>query len=157
MSESGWNLTSASNSNSEPASQPPTGSEAAQDLTRAQSPAAQASGELSFPPVNYGGWGQGHGAGREQIEDHDSLDQTEDDNDEGPEHDETSGEGANHHDEHHGEPVGSVGFTASRLLASLGPVVQGAGAAARQGLAMACRYPRSSLASGLSAAILGRW
>ena len=55
--------------NSESESLPRTGSEAAQDLTRGQSPAAQASGGSSFPPVNYGGWGQSQAAGRKQVED----------------------------------------------------------------------------------------
>ena len=82
------------------------------------------------------------------------LDQTEDDDDEGPEHDETGSEGADHHDDHDDKPAASDGSTASRLLARLGPVVQGAGSAARQGVAMARRYPRASMASGLSAAIL---
>src|SRR5208337_4143907 len=152
MSEPGWNPTSASESDSE--SLPRTGSEAAQDLTRGQSPAAQASGGSSFPPVNYGGWGQSQAAGRKQVEDDYSLDQTEDDDDEGPEHDETGGEGADHNDDHDDKPAASDGSTASRLLARLGPVVQGAGSAARQGVAMARRYPRASMASGLSAAIL---
>ena len=125
-----------------------------EDLTRGQSPAAQASGGSSFPPVNYGGWGQSQAAGRKQVEDDYSHDQTEDDDDEGPEHDETGGEGADHNDDHDDEPAASDGSTASRLLARLGPVVQGAGSAARQGVAMARRYPRASMASGLSAAIL---
>src|SRR5271157_2057555 len=128
MSEPGWNPTSASNSES----RPPTRPEAAQDLTLGHSPAAQASGGSSFPPVNYGGWGQSQAAGRKQVEDGYSLDQTEDDDDEGPEHDETGGEGADHHDDHDDEPAASDGSTASRLLARLGPVVQGAGSAARQ-------------------------
>ena len=65
------------------------------------------------------------------------------------------GEGADHDDDHDDEPAASGGSTASRLLARLGPVVQGTGAAAKQGVAMARRYPRASMASGLSVAILG--
>src|SRR5271157_4218102 len=153
MSEPGWNPTPTPASNSE--SRPPTESEAAQDMTLSQSPAAQASGGSSFPPVNYGGWGQGQSAGRKKIEDHDSLDQTKDDDDEGPEHDKSNDEVANHHDDHDDEPAASGSSTASRWLASLGSVVQGTGATAKQGVAMARRYPRASMASGLSAAILG--
>jgi nucleoid-associated protein YgaU len=144
MSEPGWNPTFKSESESPPG----TGSEAAQDLTRGQSPAAQASGGSSFPAVDYGAGGQGQASGRKQAGDDDDLDQAEDD-DNAPED-----EGADDDDDSDDEPGASGGSTATRLLARLGPVVQGAGSAARQGVALARRYPRVSMASGLSAAIL---
>ena len=94
---------------------------------------------MSFPTVNYSGGGQG----QEKIEDHESLGQTKDDDDDGPEHDKSNGEIANHHDDHDDETVTAGGSTASRLLVGLGPVVQGTVARAKQGVAMARRYPRA--------------
>jgi len=92
--------------------------------------------------------------GGKKLEEDDNLDQSENEDQEGSEHDETGAEGAYHDDVRGDEPAALGGSTASRLLARLGPIVQGAGAAAKQGIAMARRYPRASMASGLSMAIL---
>ena len=98
----------------------------------------------------YGGWKQSLAADQQNIK--------EDDDDE-PDQDEARDAEANHHADHEGagdeEPATAGGSKASRFMARVGPVVRGTGAAARQGVAMARRYPRVSMASGLSAAILG--
>jgi nucleoid-associated protein YgaU len=46
------------------------------------------------------------------------------------------------------------GNMAARILSGLAPVAKGAGSAAKQGVRLARGYPRASMASGLSAAIL---
>ena len=153
MSEPSWNPTHASNTES----RSPIGSEAPKDLTFSQGQVVQASEEPSFPPVIYGGWGdvQGQPVGRKKTEDDDTLDEGKNEGDEGPEHDETSTEAADRAEGRVDEPTASGGSTASRLLAKLGSIVQGAGSVAKQGVAMARRYPRASMASVLSVAILG--
>ncbi len=110
--------------------------------------------------MTYGGWKQTQAAGQQKTKDDDVVDQADDDdNDDEPEQDRARDVGANVHDDHVGaaddEPATSGGSTASRLMARVGPVVRGTRAAARQGVTMARRYPRVSMASGLSAAILG--
>jgi len=101
--------------------------------------------------VNYGGGGPG----QRKIEDHESLVPTEENDAEGPEHDESTGEVEDHHDDHDDEPAAAGGSRAGRLLDNLGTVVHGTVSAAKQGVALARSYPRASMASGLSAAILG--
>ena len=53
-----------------------------------------------------------------------------------------------------GEAEAAGKSMAARTLSGLGSVAQGAGSAAKQGVQLARRYPRASMASGLSAAIL---
>ncbi len=124
-------------------------------MTEEGNPGAQASGGLSFPPVNYGGWGQGHAAGRKKAEDNNSLDQSIGEDDEEPENNETSTQDIAQQDGEVDEPAESGGSKTSRFLERFGQVIMGAGAAAKQGVVMARRYPRVSMASGLSLAILG--
>ena len=50
--------------------------------------------------------------------------------------------------------TGDKGHLPARILAVLGPLARGGLSAAKQGVQVAVRYPRASLASGLSAVIL---
>ena len=65
----------------------------------------------------------------------------------------SSGPKRNGDDDGHEDEGASKSVTA-RMLSSLGLVAQGTGSAAKQGVQLARRYPRASMASGLSAAIL---
>ncbi len=155
MSEPGWNDESAFSFDSRSG----TGSEAGpgENLTPGKSPAAQDTEGTSFPPVNYAGWVEAQAASRKEPDTDDSGGGDEDNDAEGGDREEAIGE--NRHsregeEETDDKPTASGGFRLSWLVSTFRMVTWNTEPAVKKVIALARCYPRASMASGLSAAIL---
>ena len=136
MSESGWN----------PASDPESGTDSPQELSAGPLPPG-----VDFPKVD---WGAPPAPTAGDDLDEEDADELEDSPDGGEEDEDEARPPADEDDDGGGPETAAAGSRASKVLAGLGAAAGGAGKAAAKGVELARRYPRASLASGLSSAIL---